>query len=67
MRGPVMSSPARPSLVGRRFLSVTASSTPRLAKLYEWDWRAGWIRSTNTKDRQDKDLQVRGDLFRVED
>ena len=48
----------RPDLVGRRFLSVTGSTTPRLSKLYEWDWRAGWIRSTNSKDPKSKDLQV---------
>ena len=50
--------PGRPDLVGRRFLSVTGTSTPRLSKLYEWDWRAGWIRSTNSKDPKSKDLQV---------
>ena len=50
--------PGRPDLVGRRFLSVTGSSTPRLSKLYEWDWRAGWIRSSTSKDPKSKDLQV---------
>merc|ERR1712107_329901 len=48
----------RPDLVGRRFLSVTGSSTPRLSKLYEWDWRAGWIRSSTSKDPKSKDLQL---------
>ena len=48
----------RPDLVGRRFLSVTGSTTPRLSKLYEWDWRAGWIRSSSSKDPKSKDLQV---------
>ena len=51
--------PGRPDLVGRRFLSVTGSTTPRLSKLYEWDWRAGWIRSSSSKDPKSKDLQVR--------
>lgn len=50
--------PGRPDLVGRRFLSVTGSTTPRLSKLYEWDWRAGWIRSSSSKDPKSKDLQV---------
>lgn len=49
---------ARPELVGRRFLAVTASVQPRMSKLYEWDWRAGWIRSSNTKDSADPELQV---------
>ena len=50
--------PGRPDLVGRRFLSVTGSTTPKLSKLYEWDWRAGWIRSSSSKDPKSKDLQV---------
>ena len=51
--------PGRPALVGRRFISVTGLTAPRLSKLYEWDWRAGWIRSSSSKDPKDKDLQVK--------
>ena len=53
-----MSSGARPALVGRRFLSVTGSVTPKLKNLYDWDWRAGWIRSSTSSDPSDQELQV---------
>ena len=48
----------RPALVGRRFLSVTGSSCPKLKTLYDWDWRAGWIRSSSSTDSRDPELQV---------
>ena len=63
-----MSLRARPALVGRRFLSVTGSVThsdssnsnnlPKLKHLYDWDWRAGWIRSSTSEDPGDPELQV---------
>ena len=62
-----MSLRARPALVGRRFLSVTGSVThsdhsssnlPKLKHLYDWDWRAGWIRSSTSDDPGDPELQV---------
>ena len=55
-----MTGGARPSLVGRRFLSVTGQTTPKLKNLYDWDWRAGWIRSATSADCKDPDLQVCG-------
>ena len=56
-----MTGGARPALVGRRFLSVTGQITPKLKNLYDWDWRAGWIRSATSSDCKDPDLQVCGD------
>ena len=56
-----MTGGTRPSLVGRRFLSVTGQITPKLKNLYDWDWRAGWIRSATSSDCKDPDLQVCGD------
>merc|ERR1712130_769958 len=56
--GGKMASKARPSLVGRRFLSVTGAIPPKLNKLYEWDWRAGWIRSSSSADAEDRELQL---------
>ena len=60
-----MSGGARPALVGRRFLSVTGSSPPKLKNLYDWDWRAGWIRSSTSSDVDDQELQVCGVLLTV--
>ena len=57
-----MSNRDRPALVGRRFLSVTGrkgSSPPKLKQLYDWDWRAGWIRSSSSEDPAEPELQVR--------
>jgi len=45
-------------LVGRRFLCVCGRTPLKLAKLYDWDWRAGWIRAATTADKTDPDLQV---------
>merc|ERR1711953_1071686 len=56
-----MSNRDRPALVGRRFLSVTGrkgSSPPKLKQLYDWDWRAGWIRSSSSEDPAEPELQL---------
>ena len=56
-----MSVRARPALVGRRFLSVTGrvrTNLPKLKHFYDWDWRAGWIRSSTSDDPADPELQV---------
>ena len=53
-----MSLRARPALVGRRFLSVRGqrgASLPKLKHFYDWDWRAGWIRSSTSDDPADPD------------
>ena len=47
-----------PPLVGRRFLSVVGRTPLKLSRLYDWDWRAGWIRAVSTVDTDDPDLQV---------
>ena len=59
-----MSLRAGPALVGRRFLSVTGSlgslgsNKPKLKNFYDWDWKAGWIRSSTSGDPADPELQV---------
>ena len=45
-------------LVGRRFLCVSGRTPLKLAKLYDWDWRAGWIRAATSTDVSDVELQV---------
>jgi len=37
---------------------VTGAIPPKLNKLYEWDWRAGWIRSTTSANPEDRELQL---------
>jgi len=45
-------------LVGRRFLCVSGRTPLKLSKLYDWDWRAGWIRAATSTDLADEELQV---------
>ena len=57
-----MSLRARPALVGRRFLSVTAprgSAPAKVKSVMDWDWRGGWVRSSTSGDPSDPELQVR--------
>jgi hypothetical protein len=49
---------AGPPLVGRRFLCVSGRTPLKLSKLYDWDWRAGWIRAATSTDIKDEELQV---------
>jgi hypothetical protein len=56
---PPHSSSVMAPLVGRRFLSVSGRTPLKLCKLYDWDWRAGWIRAATTTDVSDPELQVR--------
>jgi len=37
---------------------VTGAIPPKLNKLYEWDWRAGWIRSSTSANAEDRELQL---------
>ncbi|RZF44566.1 hypothetical protein LSTR_LSTR001324 [Laodelphax striatellus] len=48
----------RDEVVGKRFLSVSASSKLKLSKISEWGWKAGVIRAATHKDNTNKDLQV---------
>ena len=49
----------REEIVGKRFLSVRSASKLKLAKIFEWEWRAGVVRAVNHKDAQNPEVSVR--------
>lgn len=48
----------REEIVGKRFLSVSGFTKPKLGKISEWGWRAGVIRAATHRDNNNKELQV---------
>lgn len=48
----------REEIVGKRFLSVSGFTKPKVNKISEWGWRAGVIRAASHRDNGCHDLQV---------
>ena len=53
----------REEVVGKRFLSVRSASKLKLAKISDWEWRAGVVRAVNHKDAQNPEVSVRIQTF----
>ncbi|XP_014488908.1 PREDICTED: probable JmjC domain-containing histone demethylation protein 2C isoform X3 [Dinoponera quadriceps] len=48
----------REEIVGKRFLSVSGFTKPKVNKISEWGWRAGVIRAASHRDNGCHDLQI---------